>query len=240
MADLDLTERHYAKVEGFVRRTAADITPTARANRFSALHFLDDVRDPIPGHPRLISSAHGGIAEVLFTTPAYAVLPPRGGLPNPLAQVYRDLLTKLPAAAKLIVMTREDVQETVSQWLRAADIGENTTVVSVPGHLHFSIWAEDGYVVVQDQDSGKRYPLEPFLLPRYGDGLIADFVSNETDLLSNQAPLHRVKGPLPLQRAEQDHGVVGPHRPDVRPHSCRVKGRVTCVDMCNVKETAEK
>lgn len=188
--DDQLTERHYPKIDALVRRTTSDITPEADANRFSASSFLDDVRDPIPDNPRLISSAQGGVEELLFTIPAYAVQQPSGGQPNPLAQVYRDLFTKLPVSSKLIVMTHEAVQQTVSGWLRKTNLADNATIVAVPGHLHFSIWAEDGYVIVNDRDSDNRYMLEPFSFPRFGDGLIADFVSNETHLRSNQAPLY--------------------------------------------------
>ena len=45
-------------------------------------------------------------------------------------------------------------------------------------------------MIVNDRDSDNRYMLEPFSFPRFGDGLIADFVSNETHLRSNQAPLY--------------------------------------------------
>jgi hypothetical protein len=190
MAEGPMIQRHYAKVAGLVPRTSSDISPEAMEGRFYALDFLRNARDPLPDHPRLISSAHGDIQELLLTIPAYTVVRPAKGLPNPLAQVYRDLLSKLPKGSRLIVLTHESVQVKISRWLKTAKLIKNAIIISVPDHLNFSIWAEDGYVVVEDQESGSRYLLEPYEFPRYGDGLIADFVRNQSHLGGNQAPLY--------------------------------------------------
>lgn len=184
-----VVHRHYVRVPGLAPRAEADVTPEAVAGRSFALDFLREARDPLPDNPRLISSAHGEITEMLLTIPAYAVIS-LSGLPNPLAETYRDLLAKLPTSIRIIVVTHEAVEEEVSRWLAEAGFLERAVVIAARDHLHFSVWAEDGYVVVEDEQSGSRYLLEPYEFPRFGDSLIADLVRNQSELLSNQAPLY--------------------------------------------------
>jgi len=141
-----------------------------------------------PKAPKLISSAHGAISQLLLTIPAYAVKP-AGGQGNPIAAAYRDLLSKLPVTIKFIVVTHTSVEPTVAQWFKVAGFN-SVEMLAVPDHLHFSVWAEDGYVVAKDTASGETFFVEPFHFPRYADGLIADFVSNGTSLSHTQAPLY--------------------------------------------------
>jgi hypothetical protein len=151
--------------------------------------LLADVLEPRPKNPQLVSSAHGEFREMLLTIPSYAVAAPYAGQMNPLAEVYRDLLQKLPRATSLIVMTHQAVASTVEFWLTSAGFPD-ARIVAVPDHLNFSIWTEDGYVIVKDDKSGETFFLEPYEFPRYADGLIADFVSHATDLKDTQAPLY--------------------------------------------------
>lgn len=181
-----IAERHYPKVPGLIRRTRGDMSAEAIARRSAERSVVLESR---PRNPQLISSAHGYIRELLLTIPAYAGESPVAGQRNPLADVYRDLLQKLPKTTALIVMTHQAIASTVQLWLDAAGFPEARVVV-VPDHLHFSIWAEDGYVIVKDGASGETFFLEPYEFPRYGDGLIADFVSHQTDFKDTQAPLY--------------------------------------------------
>ncbi|MEL7421806.1 MAG: hypothetical protein AAFN81_02390 [Bacteroidota bacterium] len=64
-----------------------------------------------------------------------------------------------------------------------------TILGSVPDHLHFSVWAEDGSAITTD-GNGKSYFAELFSFPRYADGLMAEFASNISDLENYQAPLY--------------------------------------------------
>jgi hypothetical protein len=68
--------------------------------------------------------------------------------------------------------------------------------LTLPNHLNFSIWAEDGYATTLDRSTGRGYFVEPFEFPRYADGLIADFVANNIDLDNTQAPLYFQGGNL--------------------------------------------
>lgn len=184
-----MATRHYPKVVGLLRRTKGDISLESLEMQALGRSILTDVLEPRPQTPQLVSSAHGEFREMLLTIPAYAVTSPYAGQTNPLAEVYRDLLKKLPKATNLVVMTHEAVTKTVELWLNGAGFAA-AKVIAAPDHLHFSIWAEDGYVIVKDRTSGDTFFLEPYEFPRYGDGLIADFVSHSTHLKNTQAPLY--------------------------------------------------
>jgi hypothetical protein len=181
----EIAPRHYATVAGLVRRTKGDLSAEALERQSFGRAILADRVQPKPRQPSLVPTADGIMAELLLTIPAYA----SEDAANPLGVVYRDLLQQLPKTLAITVMTHERVARTVEQWL--ADAGyPDAALVEVPDHLHFSIWAEDGYVIVSDGASAKRYFVEPYEFPRYGDALIAEFVSHATPLDTTQAPLY--------------------------------------------------
>ena len=126
---------------------------------------------------------------MLLTIPRYATAetPDR---PNPLAAVYRDLLRQLPDGVELVVLTHDAAEATVREWLDEAGRGEATTLVNAPDYLNFSVWAEDGYLVIEDQETGATSFVEPAYFRRRGDALVADYVASATDLGAFQAPLY--------------------------------------------------
>lgn len=176
--------RHYEKTDELVVRTEGDVSAAFLAGRGRVEPIVESLMVPKPPRPSLVGSAEGAIDRLLLTIPAYAVRS------RPLATVYRHLLGQLPEAAGIVALTHESVQTDVASWMRESGREESSTIVAVPDHLNFSIWAEDGYVVITDGDGGGTYLLEPFSFPRYGDSLIADFVANATDLANTQAPLY--------------------------------------------------
>lgn len=91
MATPPLRERHYQKSARLMARTRGDLGDEFLAKRRDVGPFTATLADPKPNAPSLISSAHGPIAEILLTIPAYAVED------AVLAGAYRDLLAKLPA-----------------------------------------------------------------------------------------------------------------------------------------------
>jgi hypothetical protein len=178
-----LRPRHYRRTDQLVRRTFADIGSAALQARALTVPFTEAMR-PKPVRPRLIATAEGAIARMLLTIPAYAVAA------EPLSAIYRELLTELPASVGLVIMTHESTAGQIGRWLAESGRTDTAEVVEAPDHLQFSVWAEDGYVVVHDDDSGCTDFVEPFSFPRYGDSLVADFVANATDLDKTQAPLY--------------------------------------------------
>jgi hypothetical protein len=182
--------RHYAKIAGLVPRTSRDLGPSAPGVRMRprAFDFLNELRTPLPTAPRLVGTANGALEEILLTIPSYAAVE-EGGAENPLAAVYRDLIAKLPRTA-FVVLTHQSVCEDVRGWFAACGAADRATLIPAPDHINFSVWAEDGYVVIRDAESSERYFVEPFDFPRYADALIADLVANATEMRTTQAPLY--------------------------------------------------
>ncbi|MGH9280318.1 MAG: hypothetical protein ACRD12_19740 [Acidimicrobiales bacterium] len=173
---------HYAATPGLVRRTRGDLPPEALEARAYRTLLTAPLLGARPEEPTLVSTAQGAIRRMLLTVPDYAI----GS--EPLTDVYRSLLRELSPTVALVVLTHESVEGDVRDLLAAAGRADDTVVVA-PDHLVFSVWAEDGYVVVTDA-GGRTFFVEPYSFPRFGDGLIAEFVSNATDLGKAQAPLY--------------------------------------------------
>lgn len=181
-----LRPRHHPRVEGEIARTDADLPDDARRRRLRTAATAAQLTGTRPASPSLVATAAGAIARMLLTIPAYAV---RGAPANPYAIVYRDLLAKLPAETRLVILTHESVAAQVRDWLDGAGRTADDEIVATDDFLGFSVWAEDGYVVVADEN-GRHGFVEPAAFPRYGDALVADQVAAAAGLDLYQAPLH--------------------------------------------------
>lgn len=186
MAIPPLQPRHHPPVPGEVKRTDSDLPEESRRRRLRTAAVAAELTGTRPAAPSLVPSAAGAIARLLLTIPSYAVL---GGASNPYGAVYRDLLAKLPPQTEVVILTHEAVAETVRAWAAAAGRSMPTDVIATDDFLGFSVWAEDGYVVIEDGD-GRHAFVEPAAFPRYGDALVADQVSAGAELGLYQAPLH--------------------------------------------------
>jgi hypothetical protein len=186
---LPLRPRHHPPVAGEIRRTDADLAPDVRRARLRTAAVAASISGTRPSSPSLVPTAQGAIARLLLTIPSYAV---EGGDANPYAAVYRDLVAKLPRESALVILTHASVEREIASWLAAAGRSSaqaHDTVVATDDFLGFSVWAEDGYVVVAD-DAGAHAFVEPAAFPRYADALVADQVSTPAQLGLFQAPLH--------------------------------------------------
>ena len=184
-----LRPQHFPSIEGEVVRTDRDVPDDVRARRASTAEIAAGMARREPKAPSLIPSADGAIARMLLTIPSYAVHDPPGPVSNPYGAAYRDLLTKLPPDIALLVLTHEGVQREVTAWLDAAGRADGASVVATDDFLGFSVWAEDGYVVVTEDGASPAF-IEPAAFGRYGDALVADRVSEAAGLGLFQAPLH--------------------------------------------------
>lgn len=108
--------RHYATAPGLVRRHTGDLSVESQRIRAQAGPIIADLLPPRPERPSLVASAGGPVTRILFTIPAYAVHSPA------LAAAYRDLLAKLPAETRFLVLTHESAAETVAGWSDRLDV----------------------------------------------------------------------------------------------------------------------
>ena len=190
---LPLRPRHHPPVAGEVHRRDADLPADVRRARLRTAAVAASISGTRPTSPSLVATAQGAIARLLLTIPSYAV---EGGARNPYGVVYRDLIGKLPAETELVVLTHDAVAGAVRGWLAGAGrtAQGRDIVVATDDFLGFSVWAEDAYVVISEDDdagSGAAHAfVEPAAFPRYGDALVADQVSDAGRLGLYQAPLH--------------------------------------------------
>ena len=181
-----LRPRHHAPVAGEIKRTDADQPQDARRRRAATAAVAAQITGTRPRSPSLVASAAGAIARLLMTIPSYAV---QGGEDNPYGVVYRDLIAKLPPSTELVILTHDEVADTVRSWLTAAARAAPAEVIVTDDFLGFSVWAEDAYVVIADDGHPNAF-VEPAAFPRYGDALVADQVGAVAGLGLYQAPLH--------------------------------------------------
>jgi hypothetical protein len=183
-----LKTRHYSKPDALVPRFRGDLPEPELMRRMDRALDAFTLFEPLgvvrPTRPALIPTADGEIKRMLFTIPQYAAVDPV------MSAAYRRLFATLPTTTRLVILVQASAEATVQQWL--VDSGRQATaeVGTFDDTLNISIWAEDGYVVAKDGESGRTYFVEPFSFPRYADGLIADFVTNFTDLRNTQTPLY--------------------------------------------------
>lgn len=134
---------------------------------------------------KLVSSVFGGIERVLFTIPQYA-------LQQDYRQAYEHLFASLPAATRFVILCsgRRNHRVAVENLLDEAGVKSRAEIVETNYPINFSIWAEDAYVVVQDDGQGAPTLVEPANFTRYDDGFIADIVSAQSDVGVHSVPLY--------------------------------------------------
>ncbi|WP_298418602.1 hypothetical protein [uncultured Kordia sp.] len=192
--------RHYQKSENIIVRTKEDFSGHKAAMKFlnsaffktTALDTTDeknsylDTIDFKPEEPSIVSSVEGKMSKIFLTIPKYAILDQNN---NPYWNAYSDLILQLPEYTNFFIMTHEAVENELKDWLEANNIIDRATVQSLPNHLHFSVWAEDGHAITKDAN-GSTFFAQPFSFPRYADGLLARYASNVSDFENYPAPLY--------------------------------------------------
>jgi hypothetical protein len=163
---------------------ALDTTSIRRA-AVTTRAFEVTVKRPTPEQPRIVSSAHGAIRHVLFCYPSYA------GGDDIYRDVFVDLFRQLPGSVELTIVAHASVVADLERTVQAERPDATTTIVEAPNYLHYTVWAEDPYVVVEDAAPGssRRFLVEPFTFPRAGDSVVADLVAEASDIQSTQSPL---------------------------------------------------
>jgi len=180
----EMREVHYEIPDGLKPRNRFDagISESGVLERSLNLELLGSTAPPFP-NARLVSSAFGAIDRLLFTLPAYAFQPHY-------RQAYEQLLASLPAATRFVVLCRRSQRNAVENLLDDAGVRNRTQIAETNFQINFSIWAEDAYVVVQQDGQGEPTLVEPANFTRYDDGFIADIVSAQTNVGVHSVPLY--------------------------------------------------
>lgn len=128
--------------------------------------------------PSLVSSVHGVINRLLFTLPSDLFddeeRRKRGDFGTDAAATVKNLLGQISREAALLIMTHEVSVARLQNWLAELNLTAQTAIVPVRNEIEFTIWAEDAYVVCDDQTDGEKFFVEPESFPRGDDPLVAD------------------------------------------------------------------
>ena len=164
MAPLPLRENPRPLPRGLKPRHLPEVDFEALRIRSPNFRLMLEALQPVvpgPKKPKIVSTAHGPISKILFTYPAYAA----GDYSY--REVYADLFKKLPAHTAIVVLHHGSAEAELTSALEQAGVTDRTTTIVAPEHLHFLVWAEDPYVVVQDaMNAEATYFLEPYTFPR--------------------------------------------------------------------------
>jgi hypothetical protein len=139
-----------------------------------------------PVEPKIVSSAHGRIEHVLLWYGRSA----EGNYSY--HEIYGELLRALPSATKITFVAHPETVGGLKKLIAAEAPERETTIVTTPDWLAFTVWAEDAFVVVMDigVDPPITYLLEPERFPRSGDLQIAELVAQASDpIQATQVPL---------------------------------------------------
>ncbi len=138
----------------------------------------------MPIRPSLVSSSEGRIDRLLMTIPSSAVYD------GDSAGILRALCGSLPAETRLVILTHQSSAPVVRRWPELSGHNGQLEIIEAKDHVAFTLWAEDPYVVVRDENTGIGLFVEPLEFLRGADALVADYVAAKTELLVNPSILH--------------------------------------------------
>lgn len=158
---------------------------------------------PAFANSKLVSSAFGSLDRILFTLPGYAFDPGY-------REAYENLLSVLPNNTEIVVLCSGSMRPAAENLLDASGVLARTEIVETNYNIHFSIWAEDAYAVVQEAGQGAPTLVEPANFTRYDDGFIADIVSAQTNIGAHSVPLYFQGGNILIG---DDYWIIGADYP---------------------------
>lgn len=98
------------------------------------------------------------------------------------------MLEHLPATTHVTVLAHEKAIDQLKGMLVASGRDGHATIVTGPQDLEFSVWAQDPYVVMQDEVGGTSL-LQPVAFDRRGDDGIAGLLADSTSIRIRRSSL---------------------------------------------------
>ncbi len=140
----------------------------------------------------LISDENGRIADILLTVPPYFNRNNPSLLVDPSDKRHLSTLIRLMYQADgdrhFTILCRANQISEIETWF--SDLGISNTKYSLNiSVFDYSIWAQDAYVALEDQNKNTII-CEGVLFPRYDDHSIADDISAQTDNSAHQSYLY--------------------------------------------------
>ena len=171
--------------KGIVRRDlpkskfAPQKPPEAISEEFNRREIKKNQGELKPQQPKLVSICEGKINSMLLTIPVET---------EDLAAIYKKLLETLPEYTCLVCLVNSGSKAMVENWLKTYNRDRTSIVVEAPDSVGFSIWAQDAYALITSNE--QAYFVEPLSFLRYADAVVADYVTNATNIKNFQVPLY--------------------------------------------------
>lgn len=158
-----------------VGHTSYDVSEEAMRKRANSVGFLKLNITEKPVKPKLVGSADGRLNKIMFAMPHYVENTDH----NPLWKIYVDLFLKLPSYTEFLIVVHEKTEKQIRQWFAENAMSDRLETVIMPHYINFTIWAEDPYAIIHEEESNKCFMLEPHSFPRWEDGFIAYYVTKK-------------------------------------------------------------
>ena len=143
---------------------------------------LERLKAPKPLQPKLVSSSEGKINSMLLTIPVDAI-------EGDIMAIYKKMLETLPKSTRFACLVNTGSKAIVEEWLKTYGRDETSVVVEAPDYVGFSIWAQDAYAISTNLDQ-QAYFVEPLSFLRYADAVVADYITQATNIKDFQVPLY--------------------------------------------------
>ncbi len=126
--------------------------------------------------PSFESSAHGRIEQVLLTIPSWVLRYQHQVEIRSTAAVYQDVLQSLRSHTRFIIVTHQESERPLHEWLDSLGTQDRTEVIVVPNQTKLSVWTEDAFTICTDA-SGRRWILQPRSREHPDEGLVSKLIA---------------------------------------------------------------
>lgn len=139
---------------------------------------MQDSSEMIP-EPSFESSAHGRIEQVLLSIPSWVLRYQRQAEIHGTAAVFKNVFETLNKNVQYLVVTHEEGEPHLVEWLRELGVQDRTDLILVPNRTKMSVWAEDIFTVCTD-GAGSRWILQPFSRGHPDETVIVKSIAERT------------------------------------------------------------
>src|SRR5215831_9259864 len=142
---------HYSRPAKAKTRIEKESTDSRRLWRKRWQLLWENSIDSQQFSPQMVSSVAGSFDRILLTMPDWLFSA------RAYNGVYKDFFKKLPKRLQYVIVIPRSKRQSLNRWIREYQLNRRVEVVPVSNELDFTVWAEDPYVMVQDNGTGESF-----------------------------------------------------------------------------------
>ena len=147
-----------------------------------------------PGAPRLLSTIDGAIENIFFSFPSWIHERARyGPSERRFIDCYLGIVKAIMRTAtgrmRFTILTHASATDLLAQWLVRNGLRDKARLIDCPDDLRFTVWADDMFLVGEDQAGRHGYGIVPPQFPRSGDGKVAEVLARSGCFSLRGSPL---------------------------------------------------